>query len=168
MTFVNYQYADQAAAAIQDFLRKPEGRELPQAIQDKAWELIRPGGSLSFAVAYFAELIFARKEEVSNAALQLAASCAQVANLHNIDNMGGRRGVGIMMALRRRSGEKAPVGMSWPKAEDDPTPRAQFLSDEKKAEAGIEEAVPSTSPVAGPVSQPLEMPTSVGGTATGE
>jgi hypothetical protein len=165
MDFQEFNYSDEAAAAIQDFLRSSEGKKLPEDVQDKAWEFIRPGGSMNFAVAHFAELLFARAKDIkSNEALQLAASCARVAYLHNIDTLGGRRGVAVMHALRRRSGEKAPEGSKWPPAADDPRPRIQYLpeAEQKKVAASeakemeaLTEAVEVVETQTAPVTQPL-------------
>jgi hypothetical protein len=134
MEFVTYHQPADAAAAIQDYMRSTAGRKLPKDIQEQVWEFLRPGGSVSFAVAYFAELVFARKEEIDdNEALRLAASCAAHGATYHIDNLGGARGAGIMQALRRRSGEKAPTGLTWPAAKDDPEPRVQFVKAEPPA-----------------------------------
>ncbi len=131
--FVSFSAPDEAAAAIQDFLRSSDGTSMPQDVQDKAWDFLKPGGSLSFAVAYFAELVYARKADISNKpALQLAAACAALGSMNGIDNLGGARGSGIMQQLRKKSGEKAAVGMGWQTPDDAPEPREQFLSEKDK------------------------------------
>jgi hypothetical protein len=129
-----------ALEAIQDFMRSNESKKLPQDVQDRIWKWLRPGNdetgtSVSFVVAYFAEIIYARKEDIdSNDALRLAASCAAYGQMYNVDNLGGARGGGIIQALRRRSGERAPQGQAWIKADDDPKPRITFVKDYKPEE----------------------------------
>lgn len=131
--FEPFTTAEDSVAAIQEFLRGEDGRALPQDVQDKAWSFLLPGGpagtSVSFTVAYFVELMYARKKDVPNSALKLAARCAAYGQMYSVDNLGGERGSNIMQALRRKSGEKAPTGMSWPAAADDPDARDEFISD---------------------------------------
>jgi hypothetical protein len=140
MTFQAFTNAEDAVKAIVEYMKTPAFRKLPQDMQDRIWGWMIPGNpetgtSQSFLATSFAELIYARKEEVEdNEALRLAAGAAAYGNLHSVDSMGGPRGAGIMQALRRRSGEKAPVGLSWPKAADDPDPRQDFLPKSEEPE----------------------------------
>lgn len=131
--FQPFSTAEDSVSAIQNYLRSEDGLALPQDVLDKAWSFLLPGGpagtSVSFMVAYFVELMYARRKEVPNSALKLAAQCAAYGQMHSVDNLGGERGSGIMQALRRKSGEKAPSGLSWPVAADDPEPRDEFISD---------------------------------------
>jgi hypothetical protein len=146
MVFEGFQRLDEAAGAIQDYLRSPEGRKLPDDVQDKAWEMIRPGGSMSFAVPHFAELIYARKDVKDKTAIKLAARCMALNAQTGAEHTAEPRAVAVMNALRRRSGEKAPEGMPWPKAENDLNPLTQYDPDAVKAAA----EVPGPEPVPAP------------------
>jgi hypothetical protein len=131
MPFEQVTRIDEAAGAIQDFLRSKDGQALPEDIQEKAWEMIRPGGSQAYAVIGFAELVFARKSEVNATANRLAAACALLGATQAMPDLAAGRGEAISMAMRRRSSEKAPKGMKWPSAKDDPDPKEHFLKMEK-------------------------------------
>jgi hypothetical protein len=131
MSFETFTRIDEAAGAIQDFLRSKDGQALPEDIQDKAWEMIRPGGSQAYALIGFAELVFARKNEVNKAANKLAAACAELGAKQAMPDFANGRGDTLSLAMRRRSGEKAPKGMKWPSAKDDPEPKDYFLKSEK-------------------------------------
>lgn len=145
MDYPNLQHAEDGAKAIQNFLRSATLADLPRDMQDQAWDLIAPGQSISFAVAHFAHMVYARQDEVSNDALKLAAACAGVTGTLGIDDMGvDNKGIRMMQAMRRRSGEKAPVGMSWPDAENDPEPRESF---KKKVEPDAPLPAPNPTPV---------------------
>lgn len=130
----DFTRVDEGAGAIQDFLRSKEGRSLPEDVQETVWEYIRPGGSQAFAVCYFAELIYARTDVKSAEAKRLAARCAEVASAVGVDQMAGGRGREVAMALRRKSGLKAPKGVKWPSAKDDPEPLARLKKDYKAEE----------------------------------
>lgn len=130
MDFTHYSDPNESAQAVQAFLRSKDGRALPKDVQDRAWGFLAPGGSISFAVANFVELIYARRADVSPIALALAASVGSYCQLYNVDGLGGERGAGVLSALRRDSGEKMPNGRVWAPESDDPKPRHEFVKAE--------------------------------------
>lgn len=105
-------------------------KDFPDDMREKILAYLEPGKSVSFAVSEAAEMIFARKSELSKEAIHLGAELAICAAHNRINGFGdddGKRGRNIAEALRRHSGEKAPPGMSWPAKEDDPLPRDVYL-----------------------------------------
>ena len=130
--FQYFPFAEQAVGAMFDYLTSDQSKkDLPDDVREKALEFIRPGGSQTFAMAYFAELVFARAKEIkASEPLMLAASCAATASRLNIDTLAGERGQAISNALQRRAGAKPPQGAHFQKAEDDPEPRPQFLEND--------------------------------------
>lgn len=124
ITFTTYVQPDDIAAAIQDFLYdQPEA--LPADVRAKAREFFRPGGSVSFPVAYFAELLYANDVVDDPTALQLGASAAHYGSINGVDNLGGGRGAAIALALRKRAGESAPTG-GWDLPDELPKKRDGF------------------------------------------
>lgn len=126
MDFSSYSDPNESADAISAFLRSADGRALPDDVQSIAWSFMGPGGSTSFAVSNFVELIYARMADVTPIALALAASVGAYCNFYAVDDLGGARGRNVIGALRRDSGERAPTGKPWPKRADDPDSRDEF------------------------------------------
>lgn len=104
--------------------------EFPADMREHILEHLAPGKSISFAVSEAAEMIFARKSELSNEVIKLGAVLAMTAAHNKINNFAdddGKRGYAIATALRRHSGEKAPIGVNWPVKEEDPSPKDVYL-----------------------------------------
>lgn len=127
ITFTPYAQPDEAAKAIQDLLfDKPDA--LPGDIRTQTRSFLHPGSSISFAIAYFAELLYARLSEVTDPdALQVGAAAALYGATNYVDNLGGARGQQISLHLRKASGETAPTG-GWKLADPAPEPRENFLA----------------------------------------
>lgn len=127
MEFTHYSDPNESVAAVQSFLRSKDGRALPKDVEGQAWGFLKPGGSVSFAVSNFVELIYARRADVSPIALALAASVGTYCQLYSVDSLGGERGAAVLSALRRDSGEKMPNGRVWAPESDDPPARREFI-----------------------------------------
>lgn len=124
IAFITYAQPDDLAAVIQDFLYdNPEA--LPLDVRTKVREFFRPGGSVSFPIAYFAELLYANDAVEDVAALQLGASAAHYGSANGVDNLSGGRGALISLSLRKRSGEDAPTG-GWSLPSEMPEKREGF------------------------------------------
>lgn len=116
--------------------------EFPEDVRAQILTLLEPGKSPSFAVSEGAEIIYARRGEMSEKALLLGAELAITASNLRINNFAdddGRRGRNIAEALRKASGEKAPAGISWISKDELPEPKNVYLppvgSDETDAPA---------------------------------
>jgi hypothetical protein len=108
--------------------RNPE--EFPEPVRERLIRLVEPGRSWSQSVADAAEIIYANQKGLSKKALALGAELAICASHNNIATFaenGGKRGRGVMEALRRASGEKTPPGMSWPPKDQDPEIKVAFV-----------------------------------------
>jgi hypothetical protein len=119
--------------AVCDFALGPDFAGLDAETKTAIADFLK-GDSISFCVSNTAEWMYARRATVPTSAKILGASCAAycVQNL-GVDNVSGDRGVGIMQALRRESGEAAPTGLSWPASSADPEPREAFVYKEPVA-----------------------------------
>lgn len=130
---------DEAATELFRFVvANPD--EFPEDVREKILDLLEPGKSISFAVSESAELIYARQKELSKKVISLGAQMAVTASYNRINNFAddnGKRGAAITSALRRASGEKAPVGMSWPDKEQDPEPKVTYLPPVGSDAAGV-------------------------------
>lgn len=141
--FRAFNQPEDAAKAIVDYIfdrRDP----LPDDVREQLREFVTPGnpvtgGSVTFVVAYTAELAFARIDDLPRSFLALAASCTAYCAANRVDNLFGERGAGILAALRRASGEAPPAGAAWPDRESDPEPRQQFVK-------RVEEPAPADAP----------------------
>lgn len=135
MTFVAFTQPDDAAAAVASVVND-HADTLPPEIHAQAAEFLQPGNqytgnSIAFQIAYFAELIWARVDEVTDPIpLEVAAGCASYGSLHYVDNLGGSRGDEISKRLRKASGERAPTG-GWGLSDDEPLKREQFVKPEE-------------------------------------
>lgn len=119
-----------AGKAVTKFIWANEDA-LPAAVLFHTLTHTGPGESAVRLCNNFAESVYAAdRAKVSPEGLQIAGA---VASLFDLENYHGRlmgRAVGISRALRRDSGEKAPVRQPWPKPEADPAPNlAEFGPD---------------------------------------
>ncbi|MDP3853145.1 hypothetical protein [Phenylobacterium sp.] len=75
-------------------------------------------------ISQTAEIIYARRDEVTSELLALGAGLAALAATHGYQGLGlAGRGAGISAALRREAGEPHPIeGMAWPEPTADPVP----------------------------------------------
>ena len=147
---------DEAATELFNFVMENPS-EFPDDMRVEIMRLLRPGGSVAFAVSESAEMIFARKAELSNDVVKLGAILAGCASYNKINNFAdddGERGRGIAAALRRHSKEKAPIGETWPPKEDDPLPKRVYLPEDKQDEVPTLEASRTMTPPPEPVSEP--------------
>ena len=148
---------DEAATELFRFVTtNPD--EFPDDMRETIMRSLEPGKSVSFAVSEGAEMIFARKSELSQDVIKLGATLAQCASYHNINNFGddnGERGRGIAMALLRHAGQKAPVGQSWPPKEEDPAPKGVYLPEDEQETAVTLEKQNSAANTA-PVEEPAD------------
>lgn len=108
--------------------------DYPKDIKEMILNYLDPGKSMSFAVSEFAEIVYARKSELSKRVVALGASMAMCASHNQINGFAdndGARGRGIVEALRRHSGEKAPEGHEWATKDLDPPVKDRYLAVEK-------------------------------------
>ena len=129
MTVRFFEQPDEAAQELFRYtIQNPDG--MPEDVRSQILTMLEPGKSISFAVAEAAELIFARKSDLAKATVRVGAEMAMTAVHHNISDFAadnGNRGKGILTALRRHSGDKAPTGKSWPSKDEDPDPKEIYV-----------------------------------------
>lgn len=78
-------------------------------------------------IVHGAELLFARRDELAEGQLELAAGLASFATENGWHGLAAdERGVGLVRALRRDAGDETPNG-KWPDAEQDPEALARFV-----------------------------------------
>lgn len=86
--------------------------------------LVGPTKSAVDLVVKTSEAIYARRATLDGPALQLAAGLASFAGVWGFHGMAeDNRGQRMALALRRDSGENAPVGSEWPNSSEDPEPK---------------------------------------------
>lgn len=120
------------AAELQRFLIT-HAAALPEAAREN---LITFGGHPSPVdrIVKSAEALYAVRDELPEAALDMAAQLAQFAALNGWHEMSAR-GMAIAAALQRQAGHEPPGGTSWPDPADDPEPSSEFIPPAPEAEA---------------------------------
>lgn len=105
-------------------------KKFPKDMREQLLKNLEPGKSISFAVSEAAEMIYARQEELDDDVILFGAEMAITSSHNRVNNFGdddGKRGRGIVEALRRASGELPPSGISWPSKKEDPRPKDVYL-----------------------------------------
>lgn len=100
--------------------------ELPAVAVDKLQTLVGTGASPIDLVVAFVEIAFANRGEVPVEMLEIAAGLGLVILQYGFYESLGGRAEGIVMALRRDSGEAPPAGLEWPVAAADPAPDSRY------------------------------------------
>jgi hypothetical protein len=129
MQFTPFNQPDAAWSAVLNYaMMDPEGIALAPEHRQALMNFLNYD-SLTFCIAHTAGWAFARKDDLPVGFLVLGASmaayCVQIPG--GIDDMTPDRAPGIMMALRRDSGETVIPGLPWPAKATDPDPRAEFV-----------------------------------------
>lgn len=124
-----------ARAALRTFDREPGFDALPEDLRAALLETAMAFSAVD-AVCQTAELIYARRGEVTGQLLALGAGLAAMAATLGWQGFGVEaRGAKISAALRREAGEPHPIeGQAWPDPEADPEPVARFVPADPAAE----------------------------------
>lgn len=120
--------------------------ELPEATRN---HLLDAAGSPSPVdrIVNSAEALFAIKGDLDAAGREITAQLAQFAAVNGWHGLADR-GLKIALAMNRLGGFKAPTGVTWPTAEDDPAPIDRFVAPDPDAAPPIV-GVPLPSPGTG-------------------
>lgn len=120
MTYKPYANADEAFTSIKDFMASDESKAVSSGVKAKVKSILakatKPNGSVPYTVADFVEYIYATKQGVPEPLFAIAAQAAKFCSNHGVQAVTGKRGEGMIKAMRRRSGEPG----KWPDASDDP------------------------------------------------
>lgn len=80
-----------------------------------------------------AEALYAAKTELTKEGRDIAAQLAQFAAVNGFHGM-SERGQQIAQAMNRMGGYKAPAGVTWPAADQDPAPLERFAPAEESTD----------------------------------
>jgi hypothetical protein len=128
MAFTSFTSVSEAARAVQDFLYDRDAH-IPDDLREKLRNLVGPTTSPVDTVVHGAEMIYARKDELSPELLELAAGLALVGQQYNFHGMANEdRGSKMALAFMRDAKVRKPVGIDYPKKETDPEPKSEFIA----------------------------------------
>ena len=105
------------------------------------------------AIVNVSEALYARRDELGNDELAIAAGLASFATENGWHGLAVEdRGVGMVTAMRREAGE-SPIGRAWATADKDPEAKAEFAKPLEIIESditslGVAAQITDVSPVA--------------------
>lgn len=115
----------EAGRALQTFL-VVHASSLPEFTRDKLIEAAGAPSPVDRQVQAV-EALFAAKSALNEPARILTAQLARFTANQGFHDM-PERGAGIAAAVLRDGGFKAPKGDAWPKEDEDPAPKSQFVA----------------------------------------
>lgn len=125
----NFLSVSEAARAIQEFLYDREAG-LPDDVREQLKELAGPTNSPVTTVTKGAELIYARRSELSEPVLLLGAGLALICEQFNFSSMAtDHRGSLMALAMMRDAKVSKPAIIGdYPTEDNDPVPLERFVA----------------------------------------
>src|SRR5690349_17272184 len=130
MAFVSFTSVHEASRAMQEFLFDRDAA-LPDDVREQLKALVGPAASPVNAVVEGAEILYARRDELSAPAWELGAGLALIAEQFAFMDMAvSGRGSKMALAFMRDANVKKPVGVEYPAKADDPKIKERYAKKE--------------------------------------